>query len=143
MSISQAMCTSFKVALLDGVMDFSSNTSQTFKIALYTSSATLDATTTAYTTTNEVSGTGYTAGGNTLSIAANPASSGTTAFLDLADTTWSSSSITARGALIYKSATGNPAIAVIDFGEDKQTSSADFVIQFPSADKTNAIIRVD
>jgi len=124
-------------------MDFSSNTSQTFKIALYTSSATLDATTTAYATTNEVSGTGYTAGGNTLSIAANPASSGTTAFLDLANTTWSSSSITARGALIYKSATGNPAIAVIDFGEDKQTSSADFVIQFPSADKTNAIIRVD
>ena len=124
-------------------MDFSSNTSQTFKIALYTSSATLDATTTAYTTTNEVSGTGYTAGGNTLSIAANPAASGTTVFLDLADTTWSSSSITARGALIYKSATGNPAIAVIDFGEDKQTSSADFVIQFPTADKTNAIIRID
>ena len=124
-------------------MDFSSNTSQTFKIALYTSSATLDATTTAYATTNEVSGTGYTAGGNTLSIAANPASSGTTAFLDLADTTWSSSSITARGALIYKSATGNPAIAVIDFGEDKQTSSADFVIQFPTADKANAIIRID
>ena len=143
MAITQTLCTSFKVALLDGEMDFSSNTSQTFKIALYTSSATLDATTTAYTTTNEVSGTGYTAGGNTLSIAAIPASSGTTAFLDLADTTWSSSSITARGALIYKSATGNPAIAVIDFGEDKQTSSADFVIQFPSADKTNAIIRVD
>tara|TARA_R110002020_G_scaffold353994_1_gene566811 strand:+ start:518 stop:949 length:432 start_codon:yes stop_codon:yes gene_type:complete len=143
MALTQTLCTSFKVALLDGEMDFSSNTSQTFKIALYTSSATLDATTTAYATTNEVSGTGYTAGGNTLSIAANPASSGTTAFLDLADTTWSSSSITARGALIYKSATGNPAIAVIDFGEDKQTSSADFVIQFPSADKTNAIIRVD
>ena len=148
MAITQTLCTSFKVALLDGEMDFSSNTSQTFKIALYTSSATLDATTTAYTTTNEVSGTGQvttkvSAGGNTLSIAANPASSGTTAFLDLADTTWSSSSITARGALIYKSATGNPAIAVIDFGEDKQTSSADFVIQFPSADKTNAIIRVD
>ncbi len=143
MALTQTLCTSFKIALLDGEMDFSSNTSQTFKIALYTSSATLDATTTAYATTNEVSGTGYTAGGNTLSIAANPASSGTTAFLDLADTTWSSSSITARGALIYKSATGNPAIAVIDFGEDKQTSSADFVIQFPTADKANAIIRID
>ena len=143
MAITQTLCTSFKIALLDGEMDFSSDTSQTFKIALYTSSATLDATTTAYATTNEVSGTGYTAGGNTLSIAANPASSGTTAFLDLADTTWSSSSITARGALIYKSATGNPAIAVIDFGEDKQTSSADFVIQFPTADKANAIIRID
>mgnify|MGYP003123260876 FL=1 len=143
MALTQTLCTSFKIALLDGEMDFSSNTSQTFKIALYTSSATLDSTTTAYTTTNEVSGTGYTAGGNTLSIAANPAALGTTAFLDLADTTWSSSSITARGALIYKSATGNPAIAVIDFGEDKQTSSADFVIQFPTADKTNAIIRID
>ena len=136
------MCTSFKVALLNGEMDFSSDTSQTFKIALYTSSATLDATTTAYSTTNEVSGTGYTAGGNTLTIAANPASSGTTAFLDFADTTFASSSITARGALIYKSGGGDPAIAVIDFGDDKQTSSADFVIQFPTADKTNAIIRI-
>ena len=136
------MCTSFKVALLNGEMDFSADTSQTFKLALFTSSATLDATTTAYSTTNEVSGTGYTAGGNTLTIAANPASSGTTAFLDFADTTFASSSITARGALIYKSGGGDPDIAVIDFGEDKQTSSADFVIQFPTADKTNAIIRI-
>ena len=136
------MCSSFKTALLNGEMDFSSDTSQTFKIALYTSSATLSAATTAYSTTDEVSGTGYTAGGNTLTIAANPALSGTTAFLDFSDTTWSSSSITARGALIYKSATGNPAVAVIDFGEDKQTSSADFVISFPTADANNAIIRV-
>ena len=143
MAVTQTLCTSFKIALLDGEMDFSGDTSQAFKIALYTSSATLDATTTAYSTNNEVSGTGYTAGGNTLTIAANPAASGTTVFLDFADTTWSSSSITARGALIYKSATGNPAIAVIDFGEDKQTSSADFVIQFPTADKTNALIRID
>jgi len=142
MAITQAMCSSFKTALLNGEMDFSSDTSQTFKIALYTSSATLHAGTTAYSTTNEVSGTGYTAGGNTLTIAANPALSGTTAFLDFSDTTWSSSSITARGALIYKSATGNPAIAVINFGEDKQTSSADFVISFPTADANNAIIRV-
>ena len=142
MAITQTLCTSFKVALLNGEMDFSSDTSQTFKLALFTSSATLDATTTAYSTTNEVSGTGYTAGGNTLTIAANPASSGTTAFLDFADTTFASSSITARGALIYKSGGGDPAIAVIDFGEDKQTSSADFVIQFPTADKTNAIIRI-
>ena len=102
MAITQAMCTSFKVALLDGEMDFSSNTSQTFKIALYTSSATLSAATTAYATTNEVSGTNYTAGGNTLTISANPASSGTTAFLDFADTTWTDATITARGALIYK-----------------------------------------
>ena len=142
MAITQTLCTSFKVALLNGEMDFSADTSQTFKLALFTSSATLDATTTAYSTTNEVSGTGYTAGGNTLTIAANPASSGTTAFLDFADTTFASSSITARGALIYKSGGVEPAIAVIDFGEDKQTSSADFVIQFPTADKTNAIIRI-
>ena len=142
MAITQTLCTSFKVALLNGEMDFSADTSQTFKLALFTSSATLDATTTAYSTTNEVSGTGYTAGGNTLTIAANPASSGSTAFLDFADTTFASSSITARGALIYKSGGGDPAIAVIDFGEDKQTSSADFVIQFPTADKTNAIIRI-
>ena len=142
MAITQTLCTSFKVALLNGEMDFSADTSQTFKLALFTSSATLDATTTAYSTTNEVSGTGYTAGGNTLTIAANPASSGTTAVLDFADTTFASSSITARGALIYKSGGGDPAIAVIDFGEDKQTSSADFVIQFPTADKTNAIIRI-
>ena len=142
MAITQTICTSFKVALLNGEMDFSADTSQTFKLALFTSSATLDATTTAYSTTNEVSGTGYTAGGNTLTIAANPASSGTTAFLDFADTTFASSSITARGALIYKSGGGDPAIAVIDFGEDKQTSSADFVIQFGTADKTNAIVRI-
>ena len=142
MAITQTLCTSFKVALLNGEMDFSADTSQTFKLALFTSSATLDATTTAYSTTNEVSGTGYTAGGNTLTIAANPASSGTTAFLDFADTTFASSSITARGALIYKSGGGDPAIAVIDFGEDKQTSSADFVVQFGTADKTNAIVRV-
>ena len=103
----------------------------------------LGAATTAYTTSNEVSGTGYTAGGNTLTIAANPTSSGTTAFLDFSDVTWSSSSITARSALIYKSGGSNPAIAVIDFSFDKQTSSADFVIQFPQADAANAVIRID
>ena len=142
MTIKQAMCTSFKQALLDGEMDFSSDTSQTFKIALYTSSADLSASTTAYSTTNEISGTGYTAGGNTLTIASNSTTSGTTAFVDFSDTSWTSSSITARGALIYKSATGNPAIAVIDFGEDKQSSSGNFVISFPIADANNAIIRV-
>ena len=87
MAISQAMCTSFKVGILDSTFDFSSGTAQTFKIALYTSSATLDATTTAYSVTNEVAGTGYSAGGNTLTISTNPTSSGTTAFLDFADTT--------------------------------------------------------
>lgn len=142
MAITQAMCTSFKVALLDGEMDFSSDTSQTFKIALYTSSATLGAATTAYSTSNEVTGTGYTAGGNTLTIAANPASSGTTAFLDFTDTTWTTATITARGALIYKSGGGDPAVAVLDFGSDKTSTAGNFTIQFPAADASNAIVRV-
>jgi hypothetical protein len=101
MAISQAMVTSFKVQILGGDFDFSSGTAQVFKIALFTSSATLGATTTAYSTSDEVVGTGYTAGGNTLTISTNPTSSGTTALLDFADTTWSSATITARGALIY------------------------------------------
>jgi hypothetical protein len=142
MAITQAVCTSFKVALLDGEMDFSSDTSDVFKIALYTSSATLGAATTAYTVTNEVSGTGYSAGGNTLTISTNPTSSGTTAYLDFADTTWSSSTITARGALIYKSGGGDPAVAVLDFGADKSSTSGDFTIVFPTADASNAIIRI-
>ena len=142
MAITQALCTSFKQALLDGEMDFSSDTSQTFKIALFTSSATLDATTTAYSTTNEVSGTGYIAGGNTLTISANPETSGTTAFLDFADTTWATATITARGALIYQSGGSNPAVAVLDFGADKTSTAGDFTIQFPTADASNAIIRI-
>jgi hypothetical protein len=136
------MCTSFKQALLDGEMDFSSDTSQTFKIALFTSSATLDATTTAYSTTNEVSGTGYTAGGNTLTISTNPTTSGTTAYLSFSDTTWSAATLTARGALIYQSGGSNPAVAVLDFGADKTSTAGDFTIQFPTADASNAIIRV-
>ena len=142
MAITQAMCTSFKIALLNGEMDFSSDTTQTFKIALYTSAATLDASTTAYSTTNEVTGTGYTAGGNTLTISTNPTSTGTTAFLDFADTTWTDATITARGALIYKSGGGNPAIAVLDFGADKTSTAGDFQVQFPTADATNAIVRI-
>jgi len=143
MAITQAMCTSFKVALLNGEMDFSSDTAQSFKIALYTSSADLSAATTAYSTTNEVSGTGYDAGGKALTIAANPASSGTTAFLDFSDVTWSSSSITARGALIYKSGGTDPSIAVLDFGEDKSSVSGTFTVTFPTADADNAIIRIE
>lgn len=143
MAITQAMCTSFKVALLNGEMDFSSDTAQTFKIALYTSSATLDATTTAYSATNEVSGTGYTAGGETLTISANPTSSGTTAYLDFSDVTWTTATITARGALIYKADGGaNPAVAVLDFGSDKSSSAGDFTVIFPTADASNAIVRV-
>ena len=143
MAITQAVCTSFKVALLDGEVDFSSDTTDVFKIALYTSSATLGASTTAYTVTNEVSGTGYSAGGETLVISANPASSGTTAFLDFADVTWSASTITARGALIYKADGGtNPAVAVLNFGGDKSSTSGDFTIVFPTGDAINAIIRI-
>ena len=141
MAITQTMCTSFKKALLDGEMDFSSNTSQTFKIALFTSTATLDADTTAYTSSNEVVGTGYTAGGNTLTVVA-PATSGTTAFLDFNDTTWSTATITARGALIYQSGGSNPAVAVLDFGSDKSTVADSFTVQFPTADASTAIVRI-
>ena len=144
MAITQAMCTSFKVALLDGEMDFSADTSQTFKIALFTSSATLSAATAAYATTNEVSGTGYTAGGNTLTISTAPTNggSGTTAFLGFANTTWTDATITARGALIYKVGGTNPAVAVLDFGADKTSTAGDFQVQFPTADATNAIVRI-
>ncbi len=144
MAISQAMCTSFKVGLLNGDFDFGTGTSQVFKIALYTSSATLSAATTAYSATNEVAnGNGYTTGGNTLTVSAVPTSSGTTAYLDFADTTWSAATITARGALIYLSNGGtNPAIAVLDFGSDKTSTAGDFTIQFPAADASNAIIRI-
>ena len=142
MAISQAMATSFKVQILGGDFDFSSGTSDTFKIALFTSAATLGAATTAYSTTNEVTGTGYTAGGNTLTISTNPTSTGTTAFLDFADTTFTNATITARGALIYKSGGGDPAVAVLDFGSDKTSTAGDFTIVFPAADASNAIIRI-
>lgn len=143
MAISQAMCTSFKVGLLDGDFDFGTGTTQTFKIALYTSSATLGASTTAYSASNEVSGTGYSAGGQALTISQVPTSSGTTAFLDFADVTWSSATITARGALIYlANGTTNPAVAVLDFGGDKTSTAGDFTIQFPTADASSAILRI-
>ena len=142
MAITQAMCTSFKQALLDGEMDFSSNTAQSYKIALYTSSASLDAATTAYTTSNEVTGTGYSAGGNTLTISTAPTISGTTAFLSFATTTWTTATITARGALIYQVGGSTPSVAVLDFGGDKTSTAGDFQITFPTADATNAIIRI-
>lgn len=143
MAITQAMCTSFKVGILGADFDFDTGTTQVFKIALFTSSATLSAATTAYAATNEVSGTGYSAGGNTLTISQVPTSTGTTAFLDFADTTWSTATITARGALIYlANGTTNPAIAVLDFGSDKTSTAGNFTIQFPAADATNAILRI-
>lgn len=140
MAISQAMCTSFKVDLLAGVQDFDTDV---FKIALYTSAATLDATTTVYTTSNEVPSTGnYVAGGNTLTVSVTPTSTGTTAFVSFANTTWSAATITARGALIYNSSKSNKAVAVLDFGSDKTSTSGDFTILFPTADSSNAIIRI-
>tara|TARA_R110000803_G_scaffold136806_3_gene203704 strand:- start:173 stop:619 length:447 start_codon:yes stop_codon:yes gene_type:complete len=147
MAISQAMCTSFKVQLLNGIHAFSTTvvrgatTADTFKVALYTSSASLGATTTAYGTSNEVTGTNYTAGGNTLTVVA-PTSSSTTAFLDFSDTTWSSATITANGALIYNDTQGDKAVAVLAFGADKASTAGDFTIQFPTADASNAIIRI-
>jgi len=147
MAITQAMCTSFKVELLNGIHAFGTTvtrgatTADSMYIALYTSSATLGATTTAYSATNETSGTGYTAGGNSLTAVA-PTSSGTTAFTDFNDTTWSTASITARGALIYNSTQSNKAVAVLDFGADKTATAGDFTIVFPAADASNAIIRI-
>ncbi|MGA0425918.1 MAG: hypothetical protein ACO3OM_07290 [Alphaproteobacteria bacterium] len=141
MSISQAMCTSFKTELLTATHDFSASGGDTFKLALYTSSASLDASTTAYTTSNEVAGTGYTAAGSSLTNVA-PTSSGTTAFTDFNDLTFASSTITARGCLIYNSSDSNKAVCVLDFGSDKTSTSGDFTIQFPTADASNAIIRI-
>jgi len=147
MAITQAMCTSFKVELLNGIHAFGTTvvrgatTADTMYMALYTSSATLDATTTAYSATNEVSGTGYVAGGQALTTVA-PTSSGTTAYLDFNDETWTSSTITARGALIYNSDQSNKAVAVLDFGADKTSTAGDFTVVFPTADASNAIIRI-
>jgi len=136
------MCTSFKQELLTGTHDFTNSTGNTFKIALYDNNASFTAATTAYTATNEVSGTGYTATGETLTNV-TPTSSGTTAFTDFADVTWSSATITARGALIYNdTATGDPSVVVLDFGSDKSSSSGDFQVIFPTADASNAIIRI-
>jgi hypothetical protein len=143
------MCTSFKKQLLEAVHDFRLTGGDTFKLALYTNSATLDASTTAYTTSGETTntaGSAYTAGGNTLTRI-DPTSSGTTAFTDFADTSWASASFTARGALIYNTtpssgAYTNPSVVVLDFGSDKTASAGTFTIVFPAADASNAIIRI-
>ena len=136
------MCTSFKKEILEAVHNFKNSGGSTFKIALYTNSASFNAATTAYTTSNEVTGTNYTAGGNTLTRV-DPTTSGTTALTDFADTTWSSSTITARGAMIYNdSASGNPAVVILDFGSDKTSTNGDFTVVFPTADASNAIIRI-
>lgn len=141
MAITTAMCTSFKKEVLEALHDFNTTSGSVFKIALYTSSADLGASTTVYSSTNEVSGTGYTAGGNTLTNI-DPVTSGTTGFADFADTTWTSATITAAGALIYNSSQSNKAVAVLSFGGDKTSTNGDFVIQFPVADASNAIVRI-
>lgn len=135
------MCTSFKGEVLQGLHNFTLSTGNVFKIALYTNSAAFTAATTVYTTANEVIGTGYTAGGNTLTNV-TPTTSGTTALTNFADTTWSTSTITARGAMIYNSTNGNRAVAILDFGSDKVSTAGDFTIIFPTPDATNAIIRI-
>lgn len=141
------MCTSFKVELLKGVHNFSTGSAQTFKLALYDNTASFTAATTAYTTTNEVAASGsYAAGGGTLTKV-TPTSTGTTttgtALTDFADLSFTTATITARGALIYNdTATGNPTVAVLDFGSDKTSTAGTFTIVFPSPTATGAIIRI-
>jgi len=145
MAITQAMCTSFKQELLQGQHNFT-NGGSTFKLALFTSSASLGAATTGYSTSNEASGAGYTAGGAALTNV-TPTTSGTTAFCDFNDLTFSSASITANGAMIYNTTTGGgsnttESCIILAFGADKTATNGDFTIQFPTADASNAIIRI-
>lgn len=137
------MCTSFKQELMVGTHNFTTSTGDTFKLALYDNNASFTAATTAYTATNEVGDSGsYAAGGGTLTNV-TPTTSGTTALTDFADLEFTSATITARGALIYNStATGDPTVAVLDFGADKTSTTGTFTIQFPTADASNAIIRI-
>ena len=132
------MVTSFKAEILGGIQDLDTDV---IKIALYTSAASLDATTTVYSTSNEVVGVGYSAGGNTL---ASPtiSTSGTTAYVDFADSSWTTATITARGALIYNSSKANRAVAVLDFGSDKTSTAGTFTVQMPANNATDALIRI-
>ena len=140
------MCTSFKQELLEGAHNFKNSGGDTFKLAMYTNSASFNAATTAYTTSNEVTGSGYSAGGGTLTRV-DPSTSGTTALTDFGDLTFSTATVTARGALIYNTTTGSGSgttdtVVVLDFGSDKTSTAGDFTIQFPTADASNAIIRI-
>ena len=144
MAITSAVCTSFKQEILVGTHNFTATTGNAFKIALYTSSASLGAGTTASSTSNEItnsSGTAYTEGGASLT-SVTPTTDGTTAVCDFADVSFSSASFTANGALIYNDTQSDKAVAVIAFGGDKTVTSGTFTIQFPTADATNAIIRI-
>jgi hypothetical protein len=139
MAITQSLATSFKVQLMQGTQNFSSNS---FRIALYTSSATLGPTTTAYSATNEITGTGYTARGNALTVSVAPTSGGTTAYISFANSSWTNASFTARGAMIFNSTNSDSCVAVFDFGADKTVVDGTFTITFPTADASTAIIRI-
>jgi len=141
MAITSTLTTSFKTELLKGNHDFTNGTGDTFKLALYTSSATLGATTTSFTTTGQASGTNYTSGGADLT-SVTPTSDGTTAFTDFADLTFGTATITARGCMIYNSSDSNKSVATIDFGGDKTSTAGDFTIVFPAAAASTAIIRI-
>ena len=144
MAITSAICTSFKQEILVGTHNFTATSGDTFKIALYTSDASLGAATTAFSTSNEISntsGSAYSSGGATLT-SVTPTTDGTTAVCDFSDVSFTSASFTANGALIYNSSQSNKAVAVIAFGGDKTVSSGTFTIQFPTADASNAIIRI-
>ena len=144
MAISSAICTSFKQEILVGTHNFTASSGDTFKIALFTSDASLGAGTTAFSTSNEISntsGSAYSSGGATLT-SVTPTTSGTTAFCDFSDVSFTSASFTANGALIYNDSQSDKAVAVIAFGGDKTVSSGTFTIQFPTADASNAIIRI-
>lgn len=139
--ISTALTTSFKKELLEGVHDFRVSGGDTFKIALYNASAVLGAQTTAYTTDDEITGSGYTAGGATLTRV-DPTSSGTTGYVTFENVSWPASTITANGALIYNADASNASVVVLAFGSDKSVDNATFEIQFPTANATNAIVRI-
>ena len=147
MAILQTATTSFKIELLQAVHNFGPTTPNTFKVALYTAAANLGTATTVYSTTNEVVGTGYTAGGNTLVISVSPTSGSNTAgvptaFISFNNTSWTNATFTARAALVYNSTQGNKAVAVLDFGSDKTVNNDTFQIIFPTPDANSAIVRI-
>jgi len=147
MSVQQTATTSFKVELLQAVHNFGPTSPNTFKIALYTAAANIGPTTTVYTTSNEITGTGYTAGGNTLVISVSPTSGNNTggvptAFVSFNNSTWTNATFTCRGALIYNSTQSNKSVAVLDFGSDKTVTNDTFQIIFPTPDANSAIVRI-
>jgi hypothetical protein len=142
-AFTNTMCVSFLVDLFNGDQDFSADTTDVFKLALYTDAATLDENTTAYSTTNEVAdGGGYLAGGNIVTIGTNPTSTGLVAFLDLDDVSWPTSNITSRGALLYNSTKSDMSVMVMDFLVNKTTSGGDFVVNIPTGNSVSAILRL-